>query len=107
MKIDLSKMTRAKLEELRRDIDSALERLAEQEREKALEAAEKAAQAHGFSLSELTGQAKRGGAKKKAKAPARYRNPADPSQTWSGRGRQPGWIKQALAEGKSLSDFEI
>ncbi|WP_448174318.1 H-NS family nucleoid-associated regulatory protein [Rhizobacter fulvus] len=25
--------------------------------------------------------------------------------TWSGRGRRPGWIAQALSEGKSLSDF--
>jgi DNA-binding protein H-NS len=24
---------------------------------------------------------------------------------WSGRGRQPGWIKQALAEGNPKSDF--
>ena len=23
---------------------------------------------------------------------AKYRNPADPSQTWTGRGKTPGWI---------------
>jgi DNA-binding protein H-NS len=27
--------------------------------------------------------------------------------TWSGRGRQPGWIKEALAKGKGLDDFLI
>jgi DNA-binding protein H-NS len=37
--------------------------------------------------------------------PPRYRNPADGSQTWSGRGRPPGWLQQALADGKSLDDF--
>ncbi len=31
---------------------------------------------------------------------ARYRNPANPSETWSGRGEQPGWFKQALASGR-------
>lgn len=26
----------------------------------------------------------------------KYQNPADPSQTWSGRGRQPAWFASAL-----------
>jgi DNA-binding protein H-NS len=37
--------------------------------------------------------------------PPRYRNPSDTSQTWSGRGRQPRWLQQELAGGKSLDDF--
>jgi DNA-binding protein H-NS len=105
MTIDLSTMTRPELEQLRRRIDQALDRLAKKERKLALEAAEQAARAHGFSLSDLTGAQPRGAAK--PKAPSKYKNPADPSQTWSGRGRQPGWIKEGLAKGKSLSDFEI
>ena len=32
--------------------------------------------------------------------PARYRNPANPAETWSGRGEQPGWFKLALARGR-------
>jgi DNA-binding protein H-NS len=37
----------------------------------------------------------------------RYRNPADASQTWTGRGRQPKWLADALAKGKSLDDFRF
>jgi DNA-binding protein H-NS len=37
----------------------------------------------------------------------RYRNPADQSQTWTGRGRQPKWIADALAKGQSLDDFKF
>jgi len=37
----------------------------------------------------------------------RYRNPADPAQTWSGRGRQPKWVVEALAGGKSLDELRI
>jgi len=40
-----------------------------------------------------------------AGAAARYRNPADGAQTWSGRGRQPKWIAEALAAGRSLDEF--
>ena len=40
------------------------------------------------------------------KAAAKYRSPT--GETWSGgRGRKPRWISEALAAGKSLTDFEI
>jgi DNA-binding protein H-NS len=37
----------------------------------------------------------------------KYRNPAQPSETWSGRGRQPRWVQLALQSGQMLEDFEI
>lgn len=50
---------------------------------------------------------------KVAKAPkqggvqAKYRNPEDPNQQWSGRGRQPSWVKAWVASGKSLEDAKV
>jgi ParB/RepB/Spo0J family partition protein len=38
-------------------------------------------------------------------AEVKYRDPATGS-TWSGRGLQPKWVKSALADGKTLADFE-
>ena len=63
------------------------------------------ASAHGFSVSELfdgrpTGKNRGGGV-------ARYINPADGSQTWTGRGRRPSWIIAGLKKGASLEDFAI
>lgn len=41
-----------------------------------------------------------------SKAAPKYRGPA--GETWSGgRGRKPRWVTEALAAGKSLSDYEI
>jgi DNA-binding protein H-NS len=37
----------------------------------------------------------------------KYRNPADPSETWSGRGKRPRWLASALKSGKSIEDLEI
>lgn len=37
---------------------------------------------------------------------ARYRDPAT-GATWTGNGRKPQWIKNALSEGKSLESFAI
>jgi DNA-binding protein H-NS len=37
----------------------------------------------------------------------KYRNPAQPSETWAGRGKKPRWIVAALKKGKRLEDFRI
>jgi DNA-binding protein H-NS len=37
----------------------------------------------------------------------RYQNPANPTETWSGRGKQPKWVSAQLRSGKDLSDFAI
>jgi DNA-binding protein H-NS len=38
----------------------------------------------------------------KQKAEPKYRHPDNPDLTWSGRGRKPGCIAEALETGKSL-----
>jgi DNA-binding protein H-NS len=37
----------------------------------------------------------------------KYRNPERPSETWSGRGRQPHWVGAQLRSGKKVDDLLI
>ena len=37
----------------------------------------------------------------------KYKNPARPSETWAGRGKQPRWLTAQLSSGKKLDDFRI
>lgn len=37
----------------------------------------------------------------------KYRNPENPSETWSGRGKQPRWMAAALKSGRRIDDFLI
>ena len=37
----------------------------------------------------------------------KFRNPAQPDQTWSGRGKRPRWIIELLNTGMSIQDFQI
>jgi DNA-binding protein H-NS len=39
--------------------------------------------------------------------PPKYRNPTNPMQTWSGRGKQPRWIGSQIQAGRRLDDFLI
>ncbi len=36
-----------------------------------------------------------------------YRNPSNSAETWTGRGRQPKWVCDALASGMRLEDLVI
>jgi len=44
---------------------------------------------------------------KNAKVAAKYRNPEDSSQTWSGRGLTPKWMQALIAGGYNKRDLEI
>ncbi len=37
----------------------------------------------------------------------KYQNPNEPSETWSGRGKQPRWLAAALKKGKKIEEFVI
>ncbi len=100
---NLDKMSVAELKQLQKDTEKAIENYAARKREEALVELEQVAQKHGFKLSELVGGKRTGN----AQGPAKYRHPENASLTWTGRGRQPKWIKEGLEAGKSLEDFAI
>lgn len=102
--IDLESLSRKELEKLRTDVEKTIVKLESRRKDEARRAAEEAARQYGFSLSEITGEKRRGAGPVSA---PKYRNPANPSQTWTGRGRQPGWIKAAIAAGEDLSAYEV
>ncbi|NYS25244.1 H-NS histone family protein [Rhodobacteraceae bacterium 2376] len=101
---DLNQMSLEELKKLRRDVEKAIETYKDREKIAALAEVESLAREKGFSLAELL---KSGGKKSRSGLPPKFVNPADPSQTWTGRGRRPKWIEAALAEGKSLGDLAI
>jgi DNA-binding protein H-NS len=37
----------------------------------------------------------------------KYQNPEPPHETWAGRGRQPRWVSELLAAGKTIDDLRI
>ena len=107
MSIELSSLSLDELKSLRKQVDRLIDGWEERRRREALAAVEEAARSHGFNLSDLgvSGSRARGGAK--AAPAARYANPRNPTETWSGRGRRPGWVKAVLEAGGSLDDLAI
>ena len=60
------------------------------------------AKAHGFDIDDLFGRGRKG------KVPVKYRDPKNPANTWTGRGRMPRWLVAATRGGKAKrEDFLI
>jgi DNA-binding protein H-NS len=70
-------------------VKAAIEEKRMSERHEIRAKMEEMARESGFSVAELFGRGKR------AKVAIKYRNPKDPSQTWTGRGRRPMWLVEA------------
>lgn len=102
--MDLKSMTATDLRKLRDDVEAAIVDRQRQDRVAAKAAAEAAAAEFGFTLGELMGDQKK---TSKPKAAAKYRNPENTSQTWSGRGRKPLWLVTALEAGADIAELEI
>ena len=102
---NLADMSLAELRDLQKSVAKAISTFEARHKAVAREKVEMLAKDLGFTLAELTAleEPKR----KRAPSTKIYRHPENPTLTWSGRGRKPGWIGDALASGKSLEDFAI
>jgi DNA-binding protein H-NS len=55
---------------------------------------------HGLSLDEVLGKGRRG----KGTVAIKYRDPQNPGNTWTGRGRMPRWMTAATKGGKAKKE---
>lgn len=101
--IKWDKLSLDELKDIQKNATKAIKSFEVRKRKEALAAVEAKAAEMGFSLSELTGGTKT----KSTKSAPKYCHPENPAKTWTGKGRQPNWVKDALASGKTLEDLLI
>ncbi len=102
-RMNLKKLSISELEELRNEIEQTIIMNREEKRLAIKEQVEAIILEAGFTVDEVFGKIKG----KKAPRPPKYRNPDDPSQTYSGMGRKPGWLVEKLEAGAEIDDFLI
>src|SRR3954469_6547125 len=98
MAVNLKRLTPKQLDDLTREIEAHQSERRSSHIAVLRAKADAMVRAAGLTLADVFPQA--GKAPRGTVAP-KYRNPADRSQTWSGRGRQPRWFKAALRKGKT------
>ena len=103
MSVNLSNMSIDQLQDLVKDAEAAIRKKQREQRSEVIQQMRQLASTIGVSV-EITGT---GPKKKKTKSAPKYRNPKNTGQTWTGRGPQPKWFKEALASGKKPEDLLI
>lgn len=101
--MDLSKLSLQELRELASQVDAAIKGRQQQEVKDAVQKIQEIAQSVGLPLQQLLGKP----AAFKKTAPVQYRHPEEQHQQWSGRGRQPKWVKEWIEAGKSMDDLRV
>ena len=107
--IDLSKYNLGELKGLQFDVEKEIKARQQQEVRKAREQILAIAQDVGLPVEALLsakgGKSGKSGKRVQSAGSAQYRNPNDNAQTWTGRGRKPKWVIDALSNGKNLGDL--
>ncbi|WP_430388045.1 H-NS family nucleoid-associated regulatory protein [Dyella sp. 20L07] len=108
MAVDIKSLNHNQLNDL---ITKAQQRQNELRKEKVVKLREKIhalIKAEGYAFEDIFGQPRAGKTRRSGGTVApKYRNPADPEQTWSGRGKRPRWFNDALKAGKKEKDLAI
>lgn len=99
------------IEELKTLVDKARREITLKERHRLQEVrdqVEQLASGLNMSLEEVMGYKPQSRTTGRIKARViRFRNPANPAQTWTGHGKRPRWLVQALEQGARLEDFAL
>lgn len=110
MAVDLNDLNVSELTALVDQAKARIEQVKKQQYAELRRNLEAQARAAGFDIYDLfaaqRGKAGEGGSVK-GKVAAKYRHPDDPSKTWTGRGKRPHWVREALAGGTQLDLLAI
>jgi DNA-binding protein H-NS len=100
--VNVDKMSLKELLDLQAKVDRAIGVARDREKAEVKQAMAALAEKRGFSVSELYGGRGRGKA-----STAKFVNPDNRAETWTGRGRKPNWLVAKLKKGANMSDFAI
>jgi DNA-binding protein H-NS len=101
--MELSNMSVGDLRNLQEQIKHEMKKREHQEVAKAREQILAIAQSVGVPIKDLIGN----GVRKTGTVAVRYRHPGNATQQWTGRGRQPKWVKEWVDGGKSIDALRV
>ena len=112
--VDVSRLSYSELVALRKQLDHQIDEKRGEELKVLVDGFAKKLEAAGFSVAEgvealspYLGTSDKRGRQAGSEAPVLYRDPANPSNTWSGRGRAAKWLADYEAQGRSRQEFKV
>ena len=102
---DIQNLSLAELQALIKNAESALEEKQASMRKEGIAQIKEIAASIGVTVEIIDGKKSRKSSS--STISAKYANPANPSQTWTGRGLAPKWLKTLIEQGRSKEEFLI
>lgn len=106
MKRDYSKLSEKELNEMINSAEQVLQSKKEDRRKEVIKQIKELAKTIGVTV-EIVDRKKKQSSRKGIKVPAKYHNPKNPSQQWTGRGMKPKWLQALLDKGNSIDKYKI
>lgn len=105
MAVDISKLNQKQLNELIAKAESRKKNIRQEKLVTLRKKVNDLIKSEGYTFEDVYGTRRR--ARRTGKVPPKYSNPANPAETWSGRGKRPRWFNAALKSGKKEKDLLI
>ena len=104
--VDVEKLSYDQLLDLQKRVEAALEGKKGERVEEIRRKVDALVTSSGLSIDDVMGRSGgRGG--KRGKVAIKYINPKDKTQTWTGRGRTPRWLADAIKKGAKQDSFKV
>lgn len=103
--MNIDRMNVEELQDLQKQVANAIVAKQREARSQIKKQIRDLAEHNGTTVEALFGL--KAGRKAKGSVAAKYGNPANPAETWSGRGRMPRWLQQKIQGGAQKADFLI
>lgn len=101
--VDINNLSVEQLMALEKNAKTLIKQRQKEEIKKAYMQFQEIAKSLGVSIEDIL----KAGKSVKNKRPIKYQNPKNLEQGWSGQGRKPLWLDEALKSGKKLEDFLV
>jgi len=103
--MELYEMSLEELKQLRKDVEKAIDSFEARQLAEARVKLESHAAEMGVRLEDVLANMSKG--KSKPQGAPKFRDPKDPTKTWTGRGRRPEWFNQAIDSGMLEEELKI
>ena len=101
--VNIDTLSVEQLEELTKDAQAKIKQKQAQGLKDAYLQFKQIAKENGTTIEEIL----KVGKKAHKEASIAYRDPQNPKNVWAGRGRKPGWLEEALSQGRKLEDYAV
>ena len=105
--MDVSQMNVDELRKIIKAAEAEIEKRRKIDKKATIQEIRRLAQERGYTLDELLGAQASTAKREPREREIKFRHPEDPSKTWTGMGRKPGWVQEWIQSGRDIQELRV